>query len=130
MFTIYQKIKRLARPVMESYFTDLTIHDRQACANLVPGSVALWSPRKYGSHLLRVSEPVEEVTAQTVRTAQSRLVYFDAVAEVFGTTDWYMLECVSRARYGHVVEIDSQTARQLLLDRIEALTCAVRRAAA
>jgi hypothetical protein len=122
MKTIYQKIKRLAAPVVEAYETDLTEHDRAACFNLVPGAVALWSPRQHGTHFLRVSQPVEAIEAQTVRTAASTLEYFDAVATVFGDRQWYVLECVARPRRGHVFPVDTMAARALLVDHLAAVT--------
>ena len=126
MNTIYQKLKRIAKPVVKSYQTDLTCHDRADLAHMQTGDVSVWVPREMGTHLIHVKQH-DDTPSHETRTQVSRaLMWFDAITKQGETSrdydemQWYLLESTS-GRYGHVCAIDAAAARKLFTDRISAL---------
>ncbi len=127
--TLYQKIKRIARPVVKAYHDDITVHDRAACARMKHGSTAVWMCRSHGSHFIHVAMHGDTVSRETLESLRNGLNWFDAVAKVFGNEDgannWYLLEQTGET----VTPLTAIEARQLFVDRIRALGTAVERAA-
>jgi hypothetical protein len=123
--TVYQKIKRIAVPIVKAYQTDITIHDRKSCAAMKPGETALWSCRSHGSHFVGLAKSTDTVSRDTVESLRKALNYFDAVAKVFGNQDgsdiWYFIERTGEA----VWPLTATEARQHFVNRIDHFMAAI-----
>ncbi|MGI9504283.1 MAG: hypothetical protein ACR2RE_14645 [Geminicoccaceae bacterium] len=124
--TIYQKIKRIAAPVVRAYQTDLTTHDRRACRQMKDGDTAVWCCRECGTHFIWIAQAGDTVSGDTLESLRNALNWFDAVADVFGNEDgcsqWYLLEKIGDA----VVPMSASKARELFVRRIKALELAIK----
>ena len=120
--TIYQKIKRISKPIVKHYLEDVTVHDRAACRKMRDGSIALWNCRTCGSHFVWVNHPEDTVDHETLESLRLRLNYFDAIAG----DHWYMLEQIGQS----VIPINTDQARDLFVSRLRAIEGAVKRLAA
>ncbi len=127
--TIYQKLKRIAKPVIKAYHDDLAVHDLKALRAMRPGETALWTCREHGTHFIWLARKDDKVDAATLESHRNGLNYFDAVAKVFGNTDgsdkWYLLEKTGAS----VIPLTAIEARQLYVERIRSIGAAVARAA-
>ncbi len=121
--TLYQRIKRHSHGILKHYDTDLTKHDRNSCASMVPGTSALWSVRSHGTHFVWLAHESDQIDRATLESLRNRLNHFDAVANVFGNEDgsdtWYCLECVGTKQNGTVFKLDAKDAREVMLKRIK-----------
>ena len=127
--TIYQKIKHIAAKVVEHYKEDVTVHDLRLCNGMVPGNVAIWCPRQCGSHFTWLNHAEDAVDADTLESLRLRLNYWDAVDSTHDNVQWYVLECVGKKRHGHVFSIDTAKARQMFVDKINAVSAEMDRTA-
>lgn len=128
--TIYQKLRRIAAKTVQHYTTDITVHDRAHCNDLMPGSLAIWTPRSHGSHFVWLKHPTDKQDFETVESLRDRLNWLDAVNDTFGNAQWYMLECIGQKRHGHVYKVETSYARNLFVERIKTLETAMQRQAA
>lgn len=131
MTTIYSQIREIAKPIIQAYQTDVTVHDRRDVSKMVSGDTAVWAVRSHGSHLIHISMHGDAMTNATAESLCNGLKYFDAVTSVFvnedGAPDWYFLEALARKGHGHVFKIDAQNARQFFVDRINAIESAIKK---
>lgn len=109
--TMYQKMKKIARPVVKNYHTDLTVHDLRMVRRMLRGETAIWAPRENGTYLHYTTV----LTGETEQAAQVELDFFDAETAQHPGLQWYLLEKIGEA----VVKIDQAHARGLLLRRVE-----------
>ena len=122
MPTIYSRLKRIAAKTIKAYHSDLTVHDRAACRKFKPHSTAIWTPREYGTHFIWCAQPDDAIDHKTLDSLRHALNWFDAVVSVFGSEDWYLLECAYTPQHGHVTKLDSTSeARDFFVRRIKAL---------
>lgn len=109
--TMYQKMKKIARPVVKNYHTDLTQHDLRMVGRMLRGETAIWAPRENGTFLHYTTV----LTGETEHVAQIELDFFDAQCAQHPGLQWYLLEKIGEA----VVPIDQAYARSLMLRRVE-----------
>ena len=125
--TLYQKIKRIARPVVQHYHTDLTVHDRRTLRTMKLGEIAMWSCRTHGTHFIWLSRKDDKADHATVESCRNALNYFDAVAKVFGNEDgsdqWYLLEKTGDG----VIPMTAEQARGHFVRRINCISDLVKR---
>ncbi len=129
MATLYSQLRRLARPVVKHYLTDLTMHDRLLCDGIAPGNSALWMPRLSGTQWVWVSHREDRVDVATRDSLKIRLTLFDEAQRQFEAEGgrWYMLECLGRKRHGTTFKLSADEARKLLAYRLEVIESALAR---
>ncbi len=128
--TIYQKLKRIAKPVIKAYHTDLTVHDLKTLRAMKDGEIAFWSCRTHGTHFIWLSRKSDRADQITVESCRNALNYFDAVAKVFGNEDgadqWYLLEKTGNG----IIPMTAEQAREHFVRRIHCISDMVQRQAA
>ncbi len=130
MTTIYQKLKRIALPVVQHYHADLTTHDLAALRAMKDGETAMWSCRTHGTHFIWLARKSDQADHATVESCRNALNYFDAVAKVFGNEDgadqWYLLEKTGNG----IIPMAAEQAREHFVRRINCISDLVTRQAA
>lgn len=124
MTTLYSQLRRIARPVVKHYLTDLTIHDRLLCDGINPGESVLWMPRESGTQWVWVCHGEDRVDVATRDSLKARLSLFDEAERLFGAQfgeRWYMLECLGKKRHGTVFALSASEARKMLTGRLESV---------
>jgi len=124
--TMYQKMKRIAKPIVKNYWDDLAVHDLKAVRAMKPYMTAIWAPRENGTYLHRCSISDAECSnaVLALRAAKVSLDFFDAECAQHPGLQWYLLEKIGEA----VIPIDQSHARSLLERRLYAAQMLVRNA--
>jgi len=128
MPTVYQRIKRIARPIVKFYHDDITVHDRRACDKIKRNDVAVWVARECGSHFIWVSRHDDTISADILESMRNALNWFDAVSDINQDAQWHMINGVADRR-GNVCAIDTDYARDLFVRRIKGFERELQRAA-
>lgn len=117
--TIYQKLKKIAKPIILHYHADLTKHDLRDCRKMKQGDSFLWAARSHGTYLCRVGNADHKHKYEVHQSAINNLDLFDAYDGSVKSLQWYFIEATSKG-YGHVTSITTTEARNHITKRLSA----------
>lgn len=112
--TLYARLKKVAAPVLRSYKTDLTVHDRKICTVMRPGDAAIYAVRESGTHFATYRNMEDDTPQKAMATAQRAIDYLDAIVTTSSDVRWYLVECTSPRR-GTVTPMKFAAARLLVV---------------
>lgn len=130
--TIYSRLKKVAKPHLVHYRTDLTVHDRALSRNMMPGDAAIYAVRESGTHMAFFRLGADTGEAKAYGQAKLAIDYLDAILVSSPVINWYLIECTSPQR-GTVTPISFTEARLMVMeqrDRMKAVLDRQRRRAA
>jgi len=110
MPTLYAKLKKLAKPVVQHYHADLTEHDRATMRAARPGDVFAWYPREHGTCLVHISSRREPLTRDQANIARG---YLDACIDAHKPPALYLVECTT-PQNGHVFETPAHAIHAII----------------
>lgn len=122
--TIYSRLRTVAIPLLRSYVTDLTEHDRRICGTLKVGDVAMYAVRPDGTHWVTYRNADDIGPAKAALTAIKAREYMEAIAFVAPGATWFLVECTS-PQHGTVSPISFIDAFAIVIDTRKRMEMAV-----